>query len=93
MVITNKYVSKSKAICIFQQNGLLEILELDPNTLTQVPTESKSTEHLTLLEEKELQVMLVQQLIKRPLKEHEGSIHERIKQDTIKSQIIKVLDD
>ena len=89
MALTMKWVKDSKAVCLFQENNILEIIECDPNTLTPVnnellPTDSSS---ISLLDDPEIQSLLINTLIKQD-SEHRGddvAYLDKIKLDTIRS--------
>jgi 4-hydroxyphenylpyruvate dioxygenase-like putative hemolysin len=56
MGLTMKFQVKSKAICMYEQNGLLEIIEADPSSLSSVEAIHGASEEtsLPLFDDKEV---------------------------------------
>jgi 4-hydroxyphenylpyruvate dioxygenase-like putative hemolysin len=54
--LTMKFQTKSKAICMYEQNGLLEIIEADPSSLSSVEAIHGASEEtsLPLFDDKEV---------------------------------------
>jgi hypothetical protein len=104
MALTMKYVKDTKAVCLFQEKNLVEIIECDPSTLTPISPDlnesspggvhSEGVGSISILEDTEMQSLLIDTLIKYGAKENaQGeSYHEKIKTDTILSQLVKVFE-
>jgi len=89
MALTMKWVTEAKAICLFQEDNILEIIECDPNTLTPISSETAAPEQgsLSLLDDPEIQTLLINTLVNFEGESNEDDVAylDKIKLDTIRS--------
>ena len=65
MSLTMKFQEKSKAICMFQENGIFEIIETEPSSLTPIDNLVTSDEQdLSFLDDANIIKIMVNTLIK-----------------------------
>lgn len=64
--LTMKFQIKSKAICMYEQNGLLEVIEADPSTLSPVEVQNGNVSEtsLSLFDDKDVLNQMLTTLIK-----------------------------
>ncbi len=86
MSLTMKFNEKSKAICMFQDNGMVEIIEAEPSSLTPIDNLVTNDEQdLSFLDDINIIKIMVKTLIQpNPKNYDELSYIERVKTESIK---------